>query len=134
MNWGNAIARKTYYTLNSSKKAVISLELDLYLQGNFKQTKKRIKWLAQQQDLVPVRLIDFSYLITKDKLEKIDSIEDFLTPQTEFCTEVLADCNVASLVTGDIIHFERKGYFRVDQPLFDDKPAVIFEIPTGKTK
>lgn len=36
MNWGNAIVRKIYWTLNSSKKAVTSLELDLYLQGDFK--------------------------------------------------------------------------------------------------
>lgn len=26
---------------------------------------------------------------------------------TEFCTEALADCNVATLAVGDIIQFER---------------------------
>lgn len=34
----------------------------------------------------------------------------------------------------DMIQFERMGNFRVDQPLLKDKPVVIFEISTGKTK
>lgn len=134
MNWGNAIVRKIHGIMDPSTKAVTSLEADLHLQGDFKKTEKKITWLSQEQDLVPVHLIDFDYLITKDKLEKKDNVEDFLTPETEFRTEVLADCNVATLVTGDIIQFERKGYFRVDQALLDDKPAVMFEIPTGKMK
>lgn len=135
MNWGNAIVRKIHGTMApSKKKAVTSLELDLYLQGDFKKTKKKITWLAREQDLVPVHLIDFDHLITKDRLKKLDNVEDYLTPQTEFGTEVLADCNVASLVMGDIIQFERKGYFRVDRPWMDDKPVVMFEIPTGKRK
>ena len=136
MNWGNAIVRKIHGTMDSStkKKAVTSLELDLYLQGDFKKTKNKITWLAEEQDLVPVHLIDFDYLIIKDKLEKHDSVEDYLTPQTEFRTEVLADCNVDTLVTGDVIQFERKGYFRLDRQMLDGKPAVMFEIPTGKMK
>ena len=135
MNWGNAIARKIHGTMAPTKEAAVtSLELDLYLQGDFKKTKKKITWLAREQDLVPVHLIDFDHLITKDKLKKGDKVENYLTPQTEFRTEVMADCNVAALATGDIIQFERKGYFRVDRPLLDGKPAVMFEIPTGKGK
>jgi len=134
MNWGNAIVRKVHGAMNPLNKVVISLELDLHLQGDFKETKKKITWLAQEQELVPVRLIDFDYLIKKDKLEKEDNIEDFLTAQTEFRTEVLADCNVATLRRDDVIQFERKGYFRVDQPFLHGNPAVMFKIPTGKIK
>ena len=134
MNWGNAIVRKIYRTMDSSKKTVTSPELDLHLQGDFKKTKNKITWLAQEQDLAPVHLVDFDHLITKDQIEKDDNPVVFLTPQTDFRTEVLADCNVATLVTDDIIQFERRGYFRVDQPLLDGKPAVMFEIPTGKRK
>lgn len=134
MNWGNAIVRKINRTMDSLNEAVTSLESDLHLQGDFKKTKNKITWLAQEQDLVPVHLVDFDHLITKDKLEKLDNPVDFLTPQTESRTEVLADCNVATLGTDDIIQFERRGYFRVDQPLLDGKPMVMFEIPTGKRK
>lgn len=131
MNWGNAIVRKIHA---KKKKAVTSLELDLYLQGDFKKIKKKITWLTQEQDLVPVHLLDFDYLTTKDKLEKLDNVKDYLTPQTEFRTEVLADCNVATLATGDVIQFERRGYFRVDRQMLDGEPAVMFEIPTCRMK
>jgi glutamyl-tRNA synthetase len=59
-------------------------------------------------------------------------MEDFLNPNTEFRDEAVADGNVASLKEGDIIQFERKGYYRLDRPFADDKPAVFFCIPTGK--
>lgn len=139
MNWGNAIVRKIHGTMPPSKKAAVtSLELDLYLQGDFKKIEKKIEkkitWLAREQDLVPVQLVNFDYLLTKAKLKKGENVKDYLTPQTEFRTEVLADCNVATLVVGDIFQFERKGYLTVDRPLLDDEPAVMFEIPTGKRK
>ncbi|KAK4695007.1 hypothetical protein P7C71_g2668, partial [Lecanoromycetidae sp. Uapishka_2] len=69
-----------------------------------------------------------------DKLEKEDNLADFLTPETEFRTEAVADCNALSLAEGDIIQFERKGEYRVDEPFQHGKAAVLFEIPTGKTK
>ena len=134
MNWGNAIVRKKHSSLDPLNNDITSLDLELHLEGDFKKTKKKITWLSQAQDLVPVELVAFDYLITKDKMEKDDNIEDILTAQTEFRTEAVADCNVAGLAQGDIIQFERKGYFRVDRPYLHSKPAVLFEIPTGKTK
>lgn len=41
---------------------------------------------------------------------------------TEFCTEALADRNVATLAVGDIIQFERKGCFRGEQPFWMISP------------
>ena len=73
-------------------------------------------------------------MITKDKLEEGDNFEDFLNPKTEFITEALADENVAALKENDIIQFDRKGYFRVDKPFQHGEKAVLFQIPTGKTK
>ncbi|OJD21788.1 glutamate-tRNA ligase [Blastomyces percursus] len=132
MNWGNAIVRKI--SSNAATGKISSLELELHLAGDVKKTDKKVTWLAQEgQDLVPVELVDFDYLITKDKIEKDEDIHDFLTPQTEFRSEAFADCNVAGLAEGDIIQFERKGYFRLDRPYKDGKPAVFFNIPTGKT-
>lgn len=71
MNWGNAIVRKIHRTMNPSKRAMTNWELDLYLQVDFKKTRKQITWLArepQEEDLVPVHLIICGYLITKTKL------------------------------------------------------------------
>ncbi|KAF2095968.1 glutamyl-tRNA synthetase [Rhizodiscina lignyota] len=135
MNWGNAIVRKISHSINPLKlKTVTSLELELHLQGDVKKTKKKVTWLSTDQELVPVEMVDFDYLITKDKLGDEDNYEDFLTPKTEFRTEALADCNVASLKVDDIIQFDRKGFFRVDRAFAHGKPAVLFQIPTGKAK
>ncbi|KAI9707612.1 MAG: hypothetical protein M1836_000573 [Candelina mexicana] len=134
MNWGNALVRKISGSLNPMNSNITGLELELHLQGDVKKTEKKITWLSTEgQELVPVEMVDFDYLITKDKIEEDDNVDEFLNPKTEFRTEGLADCNVAGLKEGDIIQFERKGYFRVDRPLARGKPAVLFNIPTGKT-
>ncbi|KAL9114749.1 MAG: hypothetical protein Q9227_001428 [Pyrenula ochraceoflavens] len=133
MAWGNAIVRSIKKSINPLHLGEItSLELELHLQGDFKTTSKKVTWLSTDQELVPVTLCDFDFLITKDKLEENDNFEDFLTPQTEFKYEALADCNVADLRKDDIIQFERKGYFRCDREFLHSEPAVFFQIPTGK--
>ncbi|KAF2405284.1 putative Glutamyl-tRNA synthetase, cytoplasmic [Trichodelitschia bisporula] len=129
MNWGNAIVRSIS---RNDAGLVTGLELELNLAGDVKKTKKKVTWLSKDQALVPVELVDFDFLITKDKLDEDDNYEDFLTPQTEFRTEGLADENVVRLREGDIIQFDRKGYFRVDRAYSEGKPAVFFQIPTGK--
>ena len=134
MNWGNAIVRKINHSMMGLSKTVTGLELELHLQGDVKKTKKKVTWLSLDQTLVPVEIVDFDYLITKDKLEEDDKLENFMTPKTEFRTTVQADCNVANLKENDVMQFDRKGYYRVDRPLRHGEPAVLFQIPTGKTK
>ncbi|KAL8641045.1 MAG: hypothetical protein Q9228_002096 [Teloschistes exilis] len=134
MNWGNAIVRKITHSLNPLHRSLVtSLELELHLQGDVKKTKQKITWLATAgQELIPVELVDFDFLITKDKLEEEDNVDDFLTEKTEFRTEALADGNVAALGEGEIIQFERKGYFKCDRAFKHGEKAVFFCIPTGK--
>ena len=134
MNWGNAFVRKISYSLNPLHLTqVTALELDLNLQGDVKTTKQKVTWLATDgQELIPVELVDFDYLITKDKIEEEDNVDDFLNEHTEFRTEALADCNVVDLREDDVIQFERKGYFRVDRAFKHGQAAILFNIPTGK--
>jgi glutamyl-tRNA synthetase len=133
MDWGNAILKS-----NSAG----ALEFDLHLEGDFKKTKKKITWLAlpaPHHPLVHATLLDYDYLITKKKLEEGDSVEDFVTPVTEFRTECWADANVAKLKKGDIMQFERKGYYIVDG-IYDDteshvegaKRMEFVKIPDGR--
>ncbi|KAI9933287.1 hypothetical protein ASPWEDRAFT_53076 [Aspergillus wentii DTO 134E9] len=131
MNWGNAIVRKI--ETDSSSGLVKELELELHLEGDVKKTEKKVTWLSTEgQEVVPVELVDFDYLLNKDALQEDDKLEDVLTPKTEFREDAVADANVTELKEGDIIQFERKGYYRVDQPSAPGKPAVLFNIPTGK--
>lgn len=129
MDWGNVIVEK----IHKEGDIVKSIDAKLHLEGDFRKTSKKVTWLADTSDKVEVELIDFDHLITKDKLEEGDDFEDFLTPQTEFHSKAIADHNVKSLKAGDIIQFERKGYFRLDQPYAEGKTPVFFTIPDGKT-
>lgn len=131
MNWGNAFVRKI--ETDSTSGLVTGLELELHLEGDVKKTEKKVTWLSTDQELVPVELVDFDYLLNKDAMQEEDKLEDILNPKSEFRENAVADCNVAELKEGDIIQFDRKGYYRVDQAYSPGKPAVLFNIPTGKT-
>jgi glutamyl-tRNA synthetase len=117
MAWGNAIVRKINRSSPDYRSPVVDIELELHLEGDVKKTEKKITWLSTEgQGPIPVELVDFDYLLTKDKLEEDDNWEDFLTEQTEFRSAAFCDGNLAACKTGDIIQLERKGYFRVDAP------------------
>ncbi|KAF5380883.1 hypothetical protein D9615_004122 [Tricholomella constricta] len=130
MDWGNAIVRSK--TIDATGQ-VVAIEMDLNLEGDFRKTKKKITWLSQSTDahpLAPVTLIDYDYLITKKKLEENDNVEDFITPVTEFREDAVADANVTDLKKGDIIQFERKGYYVYDGELDGAKEFIL--IPDGR--
>nr|POE87449.1 putative glutamate--trna ligase, cytoplasmic [Quercus suber] len=142
MNWGNAIVRKKHYSLNpitaikdavtGDQRTVTELELELHLQGDVKKTSKKITWLSTDQELVPLTMYDFDYLITKDKPDPDDALEDILAKDTLTKTDALADLNVAGLKEDDIVQFDRKGYFRIDKALKHGASVVAFQIPTGR--
>lgn len=107
--------------------------MELNLEGDFRKTKKKITWLAQhtaEHPLPSVTLVDFDYLITKKKLEENDNIADFVTPVSEFKEVGLADANVLELKKGDIIQFERKGYYIYDNEV--NGIREFFKIPDGR--
>ncbi len=103
MDWGNAIVRTK--TVGESSE-IVSVVMELHLEGDFRKTKKKIAWLAApigSHHLIDVRLLDYDYLINKKKLEENDDVADFVTPVTEFKEEAHADANVQTLKEGDII-------------------------------
>ena len=135
MNWGNAFVRKISASMNPLSSTILTIEMELHLEGDVKKTEKKITWLSEEsRTRDPIELVDFDFLITKDKLEEGDEVENFLNPKTEFRSEAISDGNVAKLARDAIIQFERKGYYRVDQPAGPSQRAVLFQIPTGKTK
>ncbi|KAF9438245.1 hypothetical protein BGZ76_009076 [Entomortierella beljakovae] len=129
MDWGNTFIR----SIEKNKEGIVTgIAAELHLEGDFKKTKKKLTWLADGPELVKVELMDYDYLITKKKLEEDDAFEDFLTPVSEFKTEAVADGNVAELNKGDIIQFERKGYYIVDEAATSGGAARLILIPDGK--
>lgn len=129
MDWGNAIVHSKAFNESGH---VTFIEMELKLDGDFRKTKKKITWLAQptpSYPLVDVTLLDYDYLITKKKLEKADNILDFATPVSEFREDALADANVKDLKKGDVIQFERKGYFIFDGEV--EAKMEFIRIPEG---
>lgn len=127
MDWGNAIVTK----LVRKDGQVTEIAAKLHLEGDFRKTEKKLTWLANTDELTPVEIVTFDHLITKDKIEEGENFEDYLTPETIFTSQSVADLNVRDLKEGDVIQFERKGYFRIDKA-FDGKKAVLFNVPDGK--
>lgn len=122
MDWGNAFVRKT--TKNGSK--IDSAELELHLEGDFKKTSKKIHWLSQpSNNLIPVVLIDYDYLINKKKIEEQDDFTAVLNTVTEYRIKALADRNIENLKPYDIIQFERKGFY-IYQGTKDDEGRMQF--------
>ena len=131
MNWGNAIVTEVSTDSRTGDISLLRLKLDL--QSDVKNTLKKITWLAKEpENMVPVELYAFDYLITKEKIEKDEDVASYLTTPSETRTEAWADCNVMDLCVDDIIQFDRTGYFRVDRPWSDGQAVVMFSIPTGR--
>ena len=135
MDWGNAIVRSK---TTDSSGMITALSMELHLEGDFKKTTKKITWLAQPttaHPLIDATLIDYDYLITKKKLEENDDLKDFATPVTEFREAAFADANVRELKRGDIIQFERRGYFIFDgiaEKGEQEKTWEFIRIPDGR--
>lgn len=134
MDWGNAFVRSK--TLGSSGE-VTAITMELNLEGDFRKTKKKVTWLASPSQassagraLIPTILLDYDYLISKKKLEEGDELADYVTPVTEFRVAALADANVSDLQKGDIIQFERKGYYIFDGEVDGHKEFI--RIPDGR--
>ncbi|KAI8909591.1 tRNA synthetases class I, catalytic domain-containing protein [Gorgonomyces haynaldii] len=129
MDWGNVIIKD----IKREDDLVKSVDITLNLDGDFKKTKKKLTWLSavdHPEKPLPVTLLDYDYLVTKSKLEPDDAFEDFVNPVTEFKTKAIGDANLKSLKKGDIIQFERKGFFICDQV----QPELVFiTIPDPKT-
>ncbi|KAF9566360.1 glutamate-tRNA ligase [Agrocybe pediades] len=131
MDWGNAIVKSKEVDASG---AVTSVTMDLNLEGDFRKTKKKITWLAQptpEHPLPSATLVDFDYLITKKKLEENDNVADFVTHITEFKEYAYADANILDLQKGDIIQFERKGYYIYDNEVNGERE--FFKIPDGRS-
>lgn len=134
MDWGNAIIREIHY--ESSGAIITSLNAELHLDGDFKKTDKKITWIANvASSLTPCVLVTFDHLLTKDKLEEDDKLEDFVNRDSVSKVDVFGDSNMKTLQAGSIVQFERKGYFRLDRAynVETGEPAEFFLIPDGKT-
>lgn len=129
MEWGNAFVRK----ITGTPERIESMEMELFLEGDYRKTTK-ITWLgaSASSPFTPILLLDYDYLITKKKLEEDDSVENFITPTTEFQVPAIGDANLRTLKKGEIIQFERKTYYIVDKAFGEE--SVLLEGKEGRER
>nr|XP_043609461.1 glutamate--tRNA ligase, cytoplasmic [Erigeron canadensis] len=130
MDWGNAIIKEVKKGSDGNVTELIGV---LHLEGSVKTTKLKLTWLPDIQELVPLTLVEFDYLISKKKLEEDEDFIDVLNPDTKKEIAAVGDSNMRNLKRGDILQLERKGYFRVDVPFIrPGKQIVLYAIPDGR--
>ncbi|GJY73127.1 glutamate--tRNA ligase, cytoplasmic, partial [Tanacetum coccineum] len=92
-------------------------------------------WLPEINELAPLTLVEFGYLLKKKKLDKNEDFVDVVNRDSKKEIAAVGDSNMRELKCGDILQLERKGYFRCDVPFISpSKPIVLFAIPDGRQK
>jgi hypothetical protein len=67
MDWGNAIIKE----IKMENGVITELVGELHLEGSVKTTKLKTTWLADIEELVPLSLVEFDYLISKKKVSSL---------------------------------------------------------------
>ena len=129
MSWGNAIILE----VKKVNGKVVELRGELHLAGSVKSTKKKLTWLANTADLVPVELVDLDFIISKDKVEEEDKLEDIITKQSYLPYKGKGEAAFRCVKKGEIIQVERRGFYICDAPyLRAEEPVRLFFVPDGK--
>jgi glutamyl-tRNA synthetase len=91
--------------------------------------------MANVKENISVSLLEFDNLIVKEKLEENENFRDFINTNTMATTEVIGDPCLKTLKEHEIIQLERRGFYRVDRPYFNErKGLILFMVPDGKAK
>lgn len=92
MKWGNIIV-----TGKDEKKGVLTLTAKVLADDkDFKKTKK-ITWLAKSKTNFEVTIQELDHIITKDKIEENDKIEDIVNKNSSIEYTALGEGNMRTL-------------------------------------
>lgn len=133
LHWGNVIADKI---VKDKSGNVTEITGKLNPDGDPRKTKKKIHWVpAEPQHTTTVILRELDHLLTKEKIEDDDNMEDIFNTNSVMDTVAIGDPLLKTLQKGDSIQLERRGYYIVDQSAFPPgKPMLLIKIPDGKAK
>jgi glutamyl-tRNA synthetase len=133
LHWGNVFADKIE---KDAQGNVVKIIGRLNPEGSPKTTKKKIHWVANlPEHITPIILRELDHIVTKEKIEDGDQIEDIINPCSILDTTAIGDPALKGLQKGDAMQLERRGYYIVDSIAFPPgKPMVLIKIPDGKAK
>jgi len=136
MSWGNVYIDK----IEKKGDMVIRCTGRLNLQGNVKETSKKIHFLAKVPQKTSLVLLEYDHLITQPKIDEdgtdIDKLmNSIINRDSEQETEALGDEALSVLKKGDQLQLMRRGYFIVDHvPANAQDKMRLIRIPDGKSK
>ncbi|GJT62066.1 glutamate--tRNA ligase, cytoplasmic [Tanacetum coccineum] len=109
MDWGNASIKEIK---KNSDGNVTKLNGVLPPEGSvYKPTKLNVTWLPEINELAPLTLVEFGYLLKKKKLDKNEDFVDVVNRDSKKEIAAVGDSNMRELKCGDILQLERKGYY-----------------------
>ncbi|KAF7683782.1 putative glutamate--tRNA ligase, cytoplasmic [Astathelohania contejeani] len=122
MNWGNAIVKDIIYENGNLKE----LRLQLHLEGDFKTTKNKFNWVSNRGS-VKIKAVEYGSLVTEVSTE--EDLTKFFNKNSKMETNLIGEQAVENIKKGDIVQFERMGFY------YCDSPGVFHLIPfTKQTK
>ncbi|KAK1387529.1 hypothetical protein POM88_015707 [Heracleum sosnowskyi] len=92
MDWGNDIVNEIS---KDDDGRIKHLKGVLNLKGSVKRTKLKLTWLPHTNELVPLSLVEFDYLIKKKKLDEDEDFVDVLNPCTKKEIAAFGDSNIS---------------------------------------
>ncbi|GKA57308.1 glutamate--tRNA ligase, cytoplasmic [Tanacetum coccineum] len=91
MDWGNAIVEEIK---KDSDGNVTELSGKLHLEGYVKAAQLKLTWLPEINELTPLTLVEFGYLITRKKLDEDEDFGDVLNPNRKKEFAAVGDANM----------------------------------------
>ncbi|AFN82587.1 glutamyl tRNA synthetase [Encephalitozoon romaleae SJ-2008] len=107
MNWGNAIVKKKTVV----DGIVTKMSIVLNLEGDFKQTKNKISWVSKRGSVI-VELTEYGNLMNDEDTDDLDMKFNKDSIKKEYC---YAESAVVNIKEGDVIQFERNGFYYCDR-------------------
>lgn len=106
MQWANAVVRSK----TESAGAVAHLEIEINEKGDVKSTQHRIAWVAVPGS-VAVKLVEFGNLLAS----AADGADPVFNAHSRTADDYVAENAVAKVAVGEIVQFERIGFFYADE-------------------
>eukprot|EP01061_Rhynchopus_euleeides_P034062 TRINITY_DN57748_c0_g1_i1.p2 TRINITY_DN57748_c0_g1~~TRINITY_DN57748_c0_g1_i1.p2 ORF type:complete len:815 (+),score=421.32 TRINITY_DN57748_c0_g1_i1:147-2591(+) len=129
MSWGNVVFQGA--TRSADGKRITAAKARNHPEGSVKKTQK-LTWLADcPENRVPVELVEYDHLITTVKPDPENPIEDVVNRDSKAVTMAWGEGACKNIKKGDIVQFERRGYYICDSV---SPHLVMINIPDGKAK
>ena len=104
---------------------------------DFKNPPKLTWILTDPIFTLRVKTVEYDYLLSVDKVEENMDFDKIINRDSKFEREFLAESSVKDLKKGDIIQFERKGFYILDKKVVSGEGNIEMTfhlIPDGKDK